>query len=92
VEIKRAEAAFEEIFDFAIKLGGTITGEHGIGLSKKRFLKKVTGDVGFELMKTIKQSFDPNIIMNPAKVFSGSYENLVVNEERFKKFILEQWV
>jgi glycolate oxidase len=91
-EVKRAEAAFKEIFDFAVKLGGTITGEHGVGLSKKRFLNKVTGDVGLELMKTIKQSFDPNIIMNPTKVFSGSYEKLKVDKERFEKFILDQWV
>ena len=91
-EIKRAEAAFEEIFDFAIKLGGTITGEHGVGLSKKRFLKKVVGGVGLELMKNVKQSFDPNIIMNPAKVFSGIPEKLRGDKERFKKFILDEWI
>ena len=91
-EIKRAEAAFEEVFDFAIKLGGTITGEHGVGLSKKRFLNKVTGDIGIEVMKTIKQSFDPNIIMNPGKVFSGSHEKLRGDSERFKKFILDEWI
>ena len=89
--IKRAEVAFEEIFDFAIKLGGTITGEHGVGLSKKRFLNKVTGDVGLELMKNMKLAFDPNIIMNPAKVFSGSPEKLRGDKERFKKFILDEW-
>jgi glycolate oxidase len=91
-EIKRAEVAFDEIFDFAIKLGGTITGEHGVGLSKKRFLKKVTGDVGLELMKTLKQSFDTNIIMNPAKMFSGSHEKLRGDKERFKTFVLDHWV
>jgi glycolate oxidase len=91
-EIKRAATAFEEIFDFAIKLGGTITGEHGVGLSKKRFLNKVTGDVGLELMKNMNLAFDPNIIMNPAKVFSDSPEKLRGDKERFKKFILDEWV
>ncbi len=91
-EIKRAEDAFEEIFDLAISLGGTITGEHGIGLSKKRFLSKVTGNEGLELMMKIKEAFDPNIIMNPGKVFSLSskVEKLRGDKERFKKFVIDE--
>jgi glycolate oxidase len=93
-EIKRAEEAFEEIFDVAISLGGTITGEHGIGLSKKKFLSKVTGNDGLELMMKIKEAIDPNIIMNPGKIFSfnPTREKLRGDKERFKKFILNEWI
>jgi glycolate oxidase len=93
-EIERAEKAFEEIFDVAISLGGTITGEHGIGLSKKKFLKKVTGTDGLGLMMKIKEAIDPNIIMNPGKIFSLSptRAKLRGDKERFQKFILDEWI
>jgi glycolate oxidase len=68
-EIHRVEKAFEEIFLSAIDLGGTITGEHGVGLSKKRFLEKVAGPAGVEVMKKIKQALDPNNVLNAGKIF-----------------------
>jgi glycolate oxidase len=72
LEIKRAHQAFEFIFNEAIKLGGTITGEHGTGLAKKQFLEKVAGLPGLEMMKKIKASIDENNILNPGKIFSLS--------------------
>lgn len=71
-EIDRAHRAFEFIFNEAIKLGGTITGEHGTGLSKKQFLELVTGAPGVDMMKKIKLAIDENNIMNPGKIFSIS--------------------
>jgi len=71
-EINRAHKAFEFIFNEAIKLGGTITGEHGTGLSKKQFLEAVAGSPGLEMMKKIKSVMDENNIMNPGKIFSIS--------------------
>jgi len=71
-EIERAHKAFEFIFNEAIKLGGTITGEHGTGLSKKQFLEMVAGSPGLEMMKKIKSVIDENNIMNPGKIFSIS--------------------
>jgi glycolate oxidase len=68
-EIHRVEKAFEEIFLAAINLGGTITGEHGVGLSKKRFLEKVAGPTGVEVMRKIKQVLDPNNVLNAGKIF-----------------------
>ena len=59
-EMKRVEQAFEEIFDYAIKLGGTITGEHGVGLAKKRFLEKQFSNAAIDFMKNIKRVLDPN--------------------------------
>jgi len=50
-------------------LGGTISGEHGIGLVKKEFLPLALEQSQIELMKRIKQAFDPKHIMNPGKVF-----------------------
>lgn len=71
-EIDRAHKAFDFIFNEAIKLGGTITGEHGTGLAKKQFLEKVAGIPGIEMMKKIKSVIDENNILNPGKVFSIS--------------------
>jgi glycolate oxidase len=71
-EIERAHKAFEFIFNEAIKLGGTITGEHGTGLSKKQFLEMAAGSQGVDMMKKIKLAIDENNIMNPGKIFSIS--------------------
>ncbi len=71
-EITRAHRAFEFIFNEAIKLGGTITGEHGTGLSKKQFLELVAGSPGVNMMKKIKSAIDENNIMNPGKIFTIS--------------------
>lgn len=68
-EMKRVEQAFEEIFDYAIKLGGTITGEHGVGLAKKRFLEKQFSNAAIDFMKNIKRVLDPNNILNAGKIF-----------------------
>ena len=67
--IERAEKAYTEIFEEAVKLGGTITGEHGIGLAKKKFLHLATGNAAIDVMRTIKKALDPNNILNPGKVF-----------------------
>ncbi|RAL26420.1 FAD-binding oxidoreductase [Thermoflavimicrobium daqui] len=78
-EIQRVEQAFDEIFHTAIRLGGTITGEHGVGLAKMNYLPLKVGDGGLELMKRIKEAFDPHHIMNPGKMFpSQGRRRLVV--------------
>src|SRR5512138_1379027 len=68
-EINRAHAAFAEIFEAAIGMGGTITGEHGVGIAKKKYLPRLVGESGIRVMKGIKQAFDPKGILNPGKVF-----------------------
>jgi glycolate oxidase len=88
-EIDRAHKAFDFIFNEAIKLGGTITGEHGTGLAKKQFLEKVAGLPGMELMKKIKCSVDENNILNPGKIFTISPRcegSLPSRREQIKKF------
>jgi glycolate oxidase len=68
-EMHRIELAFHEIFDEAIRLGGTITGEHGIGVAKKGFLPKFAGDPQMRLMRSLRSTLDPHGILNPGKMF-----------------------
>ncbi len=67
-EIHRAETAFGDIFNEAIRLGGTITGEHGTGLAKRPFLEAQVGPPGIALMRAVKATLDPNDVLNPGKV------------------------
>ena len=68
-EMTRVELAMQEIFDFAISLGGTITGEHGVGLAKKPFLRRALGNASLDLMKLLKKSLDPLGILHSGKIF-----------------------
>ena len=68
-EIQRVHEAFKEIFDEAIRLGGTITGEHGIGLAKKEFLPKFAGAAQMRVMRELRTALDPKGILNPGKMF-----------------------
>lgn len=77
-EMKRVELAFEEIFAKAIELGGTITGEHGVGVMKAPYLEMKLGQTGIAAMKSIKDALDPNNIMNPGKVFAKEARKRVV--------------
>lgn len=68
-EMHRVELAMKEIFARAIELGGTITGEHGVGLAKKDFLPAAVGELNVGVMRSIKAAFDPQGILNPGKIF-----------------------
>lgn len=87
--LERAHRAFDFIFNEAIKLGGTITGEHGTGLAKKQFLEKLAGPAGVDMMKKIKSAIDENNILNPGKIFTISPKcegNLPTKREQIKDF------
>lgn len=58
-----------EIFKLTVSLGGTLSGEHGIGIAKRPYMSIALGDVNLELMRGIKKVFDPNGILNPGKIF-----------------------
>ncbi|WP_144548687.1 glycolate oxidase subunit GlcD [Bacillus sp. X1(2014)] len=77
-EMERVEMAFAEIFEKAVELGGTITGEHGVGVMKAPYLEWKLGKEGIAVMRAIKLALDPNNIMNPGKVFAKSYRKRVV--------------
>lgn len=69
VEMERVHKAVEEIFAVALKLDGTISGEHGIGIAKAKFLPQQVGIPGIDTMRKIKDALDPNNILNPGKIF-----------------------
>lgn len=62
-------AGIREIFELCVKLGGTISGEHGIGLVQKNYMDIAFSEKSLQLQREIKKVFDPNGIMNPGKVF-----------------------
>ncbi|WEH33668.1 FAD-linked oxidase C-terminal domain-containing protein [Streptomyces sp. AM 4-1-1] len=67
-ETRRARDSFDEIMALGLELGGTITGEHGVGVLKKDWLARELGEVGVELHRSIKRAFDPLGLLNPGKV------------------------
>ena len=68
-EMERVELASGDIFESAIALGGTLSGEHGIGLLKQKYLHLDIQDETLEVMRTIKKALDPHNILNPGKIF-----------------------
>ncbi|NLD38120.1 MAG: FAD-binding protein [Desulfatiglans sp.] len=68
-EKNRGEAAVKELMQRVIDLGGTITGEHGIGITKAIFMEMEFSGAAIKLMKQIKRVFDPNDVLNPGKIF-----------------------
>jgi len=68
-EMHRVELAFQEIVTETVRRKGTITGEHGVGLAKKKYLPESVGQLNVELMRGLKRLFDPNLILNPGKMF-----------------------
>ncbi|MFF3270178.1 FAD-binding oxidoreductase [Streptomyces chrestomyceticus] len=68
-ESRRARESFDEIMALGLELGGTITGEHGVGVLKKEWLARELGPVGLEMHRGIKAVFDPLGLLNPGKVF-----------------------
>ncbi|KAB2864328.1 MAG: glycolate oxidase subunit GlcD, partial [Exiguobacterium chiriqhucha] len=77
-EMERVEAAFADIFAAALDLGGTITGEHGVGAMKAPYLEWKLGPAGIDVMKGIKLAFDPHGIMNPQKMFAKAAKKRIV--------------
>jgi glycolate oxidase len=67
-ETARARASFDAIMELGLSLGGTITGEHGVGLLKRDWLARELGPVGLELQRRVKAAFDPLGLLNPGKV------------------------
>lgn len=77
-EIMAVERAFDQIFRAALALGGTITGEHGVGLAKAPYMALRYSDAALEVMRGIKRAFDPENILNPGKMFAGQERRRVV--------------
>ena len=67
-EIARVHKAVDEIFETALGFGGTLSGEHGIGIAKMKYLGNELGQSGLNLMRNIKESLDPDYMLNPGKL------------------------
>lgn len=70
-EMQRVHAALDALFQKTIELGGTITGEHGVGLAKKNHLKNQYRDFSYDLLKLVKSTLDPHNRLNPGKIFDA---------------------
>ncbi|MDA0811210.1 MAG: FAD-binding protein [Verrucomicrobia bacterium] len=68
-EMRRVHVALDAIVAKTLELGGTITGEHGVGLAKKPWLRQQLGDASYELMRLVKNAIDPQHRLNPGKIF-----------------------
>jgi len=80
-ELTAAESAVVDVFSLAIGLGGTISGEHGVGIAKQKYLDMELSSAAIEAMKSIKAALDPKGVLNPGKIFpkpAGSAVNAQV--------------
>jgi glycolate oxidase len=68
-EVRRVECAARDIFRAALRLGGTLSGEHGIGTLKREFLGEAQGDLAVDVSRAIKRALDPHGLLNPGKIF-----------------------
>ncbi len=75
-EVERAESAVKDLFELTLGLGGTISGEHGVGITKSDYIGMELSRDTIELMKRIKRAFDPNNILNPGKVFTEEVQGV----------------
>jgi glycolate oxidase len=69
-QVAAAQRAFDEIMEISLELGGTITGEHGVGLLKVRLLEQELGALSMDVHRRLKRALDPDSILNPGKVFA----------------------
>ncbi len=69
-QVEKAKQAFDDIMGISLDLGGTITGEHGVGVLKMDLLKRELGDLSIAVHRDIKKALDPQSILNPGKIFS----------------------
>jgi len=68
-QLARAERCLSDLFDLVLSLGGTLSGEHGVGLEKRPFVGREIDSVTLGVMRRVKHDFDPNGILNPGKLF-----------------------
>ncbi|MFA5238195.1 MAG: anaerobic glycerol-3-phosphate dehydrogenase subunit C [Phycisphaerae bacterium] len=78
-EVKKMRSIANDVFELAWSLGGTISGEHAIGLVRAAFLRRQYGDEFYELLRAIKNIFDPNGVMNPGKIISEDADIMIKN-------------
>jgi glycolate oxidase len=84
-EMERVHAFFSDLYEKVLAMGGTVSGEHGIGIAKREYLRRQIGEGGVRVMRRIKNAFDPEGILNPGKIFVDAAPDAQVNvEEGFR--------
>jgi len=68
-QLKRVIAASDEIIQFCIEMGGSITGEHGVGMEKDRLMPLLFSEADLDLMRNVRAAFNPDELLNPDKIF-----------------------
>ena len=68
-EAKRVHQAVDEIFAAALAVGGTLSGEHGIGITKRPYIAQALGEAGVKTLMAVKKALDPKGILNPGKIW-----------------------
>jgi FAD/FMN-containing dehydrogenase/Fe-S oxidoreductase len=89
-EVEKMQLIANDIFELAWSLGGTISGEHAVGLVRAAFLRRQYGDEFYELLRAIKNVFDPDGVMNPGKIISDDAEIMVRNLRAGHKWVPER--
>jgi len=89
-EVEKMRAVANDVFELAWSLGGTISGEHADGLVRAAFIRRQYGDEFYELLRAIKNIFDPNGLMNPGKIISSDVDVMVKNLRAEYKLLPER--
>jgi FAD/FMN-containing dehydrogenase/Fe-S oxidoreductase len=89
-EVEKMRSIANDVFELAWSLGGTISGEHAVGLVRAAFLRRQYGDEFYELLRAIKNVFDPNGVMNPGKIISDDADVMVRNLRAEHKWVPER--
>jgi glycolate oxidase len=79
---RQAEAAVSELFRLVLRLGGSVSGEHGIGLTKVKYLAWETGEVGVTAMRKVRDALNPGMLMNPYKIFMEPGADAIQRDQR----------
>lgn len=79
---RQAEAAVSELFRLVLRLGGSVTGEHGIGLTKVNYLAWETGEAGLAAMRRVRDALNPGMMMNPYKIFMEPGAEAIQRDQR----------
>jgi len=88
--VAKMQAVAEEVFSLAWSLGGSISGEHAVGLVRAGFLRQQYGDAYYELLRRIKNIFDPQGVMNPGKIINSDPDVMVRDLRRGRRVLPER--
>ncbi|MEJ2648472.1 MAG: FAD-linked oxidase C-terminal domain-containing protein, partial [Sedimentisphaerales bacterium] len=90
IDQKKMQKIANEVFPLAWSLGGSVSGEHGIGIARASFIHRQFGDEYYDLLCKIKNIFDPKNLLNPGKIINDNPDSMLENLRRNQKFAAER--